>query len=142
MNEPNMKEALPKLADALRYALLLEWGTRVGLGLLILSFTAYVMGWVTPHVPVENLPHVWNLSLRDYLKTTGIPTGWGWLPLAVRGDESNLVGIALLAGCSLPPLLGLIPFYLKAGDRVYATISGSVALVILLAASGILTQGH
>lgn len=142
MNAPVIKETPPKLADALRYAFLLEWGTRVGLGLLILSFTAYVTGWVTPHVPVENLPQVWNLSLHDYLKTTGIPVGWGWLPLAVRGDVSNLVGIALLAGCSLPPLLGLIPFYLKAGDRVYAAISGAVALVILLAASGILTQGH
>jgi ABC-type glycerol-3-phosphate transport system permease component len=36
--------------------------------------------------------------------------------LAHKGDLSNLIGIALLAGCSLPPLLGLIPMYLKRRD--------------------------
>ena len=35
---------------------------------------------------------------------------------------SNLVGIALLAGCSIAPLLGLMLLYLKRKDTVYAVI--------------------
>ena len=62
--------------------------------------------------------------------------------MAYKGDLSNLIGIALLAGCSLPPLLGLIPLYLKRRDYAYAGISAFVAMVLVLAASGILTGGH
>ncbi len=132
----------PTRTDSLRYAFLLEWGTRVGLGLLIITFTAYLTGLVTPQVSFEQLPQVWNLSLKDYLKTTGIPDGWGWLPLVAAGDISNLVGIGVLAGCSLPPLLGVAVLYLKEKDYVFAGICLAVVAVIVLAASGVLTQGH
>jgi len=109
---------------------------------LILSFAAYLFGLLQPHVPLEHLPKVWNLPVSAYLQSTGSPTGWGWLALAHKGDLSNLIGIALLAGCSLPPLLGLIPLYLKRRDYVYAGLCALIALVIGLAASGILTGGH
>ena len=106
------------------------------------SFAAYVFGMLPPHVPLEQLPAVWNLPVGEYLKRTNSPTGWGWLALVHKGDFSNLVGISLLAGCSLPALLGLIPLYLKRRDRIYAGICAVVALVLVLAASGILTGGH
>lgn len=142
MNTPNLTNAQEQQAEASRYALLLDWGTRVGVLALILSFAAYLFGLLQPHVPLEHLPKVWNLPVSDYLQSTGSPTGWGWLALAHKGDLSNLIGIALLAGCSLPPLLGLIPLYLKRRDYVYAGLCALIALVIGLAASGILTGGH
>lgn len=54
----------------------------------------------------------------------------------------NLVGIALLAGCSMPALLGLIPLYVQRRDYAYAGICALIALVLVLAASGILSGGH
>ena len=128
--------------EALRYAFLLDWGARLGLLTLVLSFTAYVFGLLAPHVPLEQLPQVWNLPVATYLEHTGAPTGWGWLALAHKGDFSGLIGISMLAGCSLPPLLGLIPLYLKQRDVVYAAICALVMAVLVLAASGILTGGH
>ena len=47
-------------ADALRYALLLDWGTRIGLISLVISFAAYMFGLLVPHVPLDQLPMVWN----------------------------------------------------------------------------------
>lgn len=129
-------------AEAMRYAFLLDWGARIGLLALVLSFAAYVFGVLTPHVPLEHLPSVWNLPVATYLQRTATPTGWGWLALAHKGDLSNLIGISLLAGCSLPPLLGLIPLYLKRRDYVYAGFCALIVLVLVLAASGILTGGH
>lgn len=129
-------------AEAMRYAFLLDWGARIGLLVLVLSFAAYVFGVLTPHVPLEHLPSVWNLPVATYLQRTATPTGWGWLALAHKGDLSNLIGISLLAGCSLPPLLGLIPLYLKRRDYVYAGFCALIVLVLVLAASGILTGGH
>lgn len=128
--------------EALRYARLLDWGARIGVLALVLSFAAYVFGVLPPHVPLEQLPTVWNLPVAAYLHHTGTPTGWGWLTLAHKGDLSGLIGISLLAGCSLPPLLGLIPLYLKRRDYVYAGMCVVVIAVLTLAASGILTGGH
>jgi hypothetical protein len=129
-------------AEALRYALLLDWGTRLGLVVLVLGFAAYVFGIVTPLVSLDQLPQLWNKPVAVYLKATGTPTGWGWLALAGKGDMLNLVGIAVLAGCSLPPLLGLIPLYLKRRDYAYAVLCAAIVLVLVLAASGILSGGH
>ncbi|MDO8341067.1 MAG: hypothetical protein Q7T59_03770 [Candidatus Woesebacteria bacterium] len=128
--------------EALRYARLLDWGARIGVLTLVLSFAAYVSGVLPPHVPPEQLPSVWNLPVGAYLQQTATPTGWGWLALAHKGDLSGLIGISILAGCSLPPLLGLIPLYVKRRDYVYAAICGMVGGVLVLAASGLLTGGH
>jgi hypothetical protein len=129
-------------AEASRYALFVHWGTRVGEVALVLSFVAYLFGLLKPHIPLEQLPSVWSLPLTDYLQRTGTPTGWGWLALAYEGDLSNLIGIALLAGCSLPPLLSLIFLYVKQRDYIFAGICALIVAVLLLAASGILTGGH
>lgn len=141
-NTPNPTNAQQQQAEATLYAVLLDWTTRLGVVALLASFAAYMFGLLTPHVPLAQLPSVWNLPVGTYLEQTGTPTGWGWMALAHKGDLSNLIGIALLAGSSLVPLLGLIPLYLKRRDYAYAVICALVAAVIVLAASGLLTGGH
>ncbi|MEN9372812.1 MAG: hypothetical protein RIR79_364 [Pseudomonadota bacterium] len=128
--------------EASRYADLLDWGTRLGVIALIASFLAYITGVLPSHVPLDQLPSVWNLPVKTYLERTATPTGWGWIALAHKGDLSGLVGIAILSGCSLLPLLGLAGLYAKRRDFVYAGISVAVALVLILAASGIISGGH
>jgi hypothetical protein len=142
MNTTHTTHAQQQQAEALRYAFLLDWGTRIGLLALVISFMAYVFGVLTPHVPLAQLPSVWNQPVATHLELTATPTGWGWLTLAHTGDLSNMIGIALLAGCSLPPLLGLIPLYLKRRDYVYAGLCALIVMVLVLAASGVLTGGH
>ena len=56
-------------------------------------------------------------------KWPNVPHCWGWLALAHRGDVSGLVGIAILAGCSLVCLLAPMPQYLKRGDKACAPSS-------------------
>lgn len=129
-------------AEALRYARLLEWGMRLGLALLLLSFVAYAGGWWSPHVPLAQLPALWSLPVGAYLQATASPQGWGWLALAGRSDYANLLGIAVLASCSIPPLLAVIPLFLRQRARAYAIICALEILVLLLAASGWLGGGH
>lgn len=124
------------------YARLLDWGTRVGLTALVAVFVAYGVGLVEPHVPHERLPEVWNLPVSRFLEATGLPAGWQWLRFAHRGDIANLIGIALLAGCSLVALVALVGLYLRRGDRLYAAICAAEIAVVVLAASGVLTAGH
>lgn len=138
-----MKQPPPPLADAQRYALLLGWGTRVGLVLLVLSFTAYMTGLLTPQVPLERLPSLWNLPVDRYHALAGTPAVLDWMALLRHGDRINMIGIGVLAGCSLLPLLALIPLFLKQRNGiVYAVICALEAAVLLLAASGVLSAGH
>jgi hypothetical protein len=125
-----------------RYARLLAWGTRAGLILLIVSFTAYLFGVLTPHVPLERLPQVWNLPVAAYHEVTHTPKEFDWTAFLRHGDRINMIGIAVLAGCSLLPLLALIPMFLRRRDIFYAIICALEVVVLLLAASGVLTSGH
>lgn len=128
--------------EQLRYARWLDWGTRLGLVVLVLSFAAYVIGLAESHVPVSRLPELWGHPVGRYLALTDSPTGWGWLALIHRGDIAGLAGIAILAGCSLLCLLSLVPLYLRRGDKAYAGLCLAQVVVLLLAASGVLTAGH
>lgn len=129
-------------AEALRYAFLLDWCSRLGVLALLVSFAAYVLGIWTPHVPLDQLPNLWSLPVSDYLQRTASPKGWGWLALVRQGDFANLIGIALLSGCSIAPLVGVIVLYAKRKDYVYVSICAVILLVLFLAASGVLTGGH
>ncbi len=124
------------------YALLLDWGARLGLLLLVLGFALYLLGVLVPLVPPQQMPGLWGEPAASYLKRTGTPTGWGWLALLHKGDLLNLVGVALLAGCSLPPLLGVAGLYVRQRDWPMAAICMLIVAVIALAASGVLTAGH
>jgi hypothetical protein len=136
------ERAVAQPEEQIAYARLLDWGTRAGLLLLVLVFAAYGLGLVDPQVPHERLAEVWNLPVSAFLQATGMPRGWGWLRLAHRGDVANLLGISLLAGCSLLALLAQVPLYLKRGDRVYAALCLAEVAVVVLAASGLIGAGH
>lgn len=128
--------------EQLRYASALEWGTRVGFVILAASFLAYVLGWLPAHVPHERLAELWSAPVGNYLRETGIPTGWGWTALLGKGDIANLLGIAILSGASIPCLLAVMPFYATQRNRAYLAICVLEVLVLLLAASGILGSAH
>lgn len=144
MNTPDTTpiEAVEQPVEQLRYAQLLDWGTRVGLVVLLLSFAAHVTGALRPHVPLERLPQLWTQPVGRYLIEAQMPTGWGWLALLHRGDILGLAGIAILAGCSVICLLALVPLYLARGDKAFVAICLAEVAVVLLAASGWLAGGH
>lgn len=129
-------------AEQLAYARWLERGARLGLAVLVLSFAAYLLGWTTPQVPLDQLPQLWSLPLAQYLDRSGMPSGWGWLPLALRGDVSGLVGIVILTGCALAALAAAAYAYLRRGDRGYALLCLAEIAIIVLAASGLVAGGH
>lgn len=129
-------------AQQLRYALLLEWGTRIGMAVLAASFTAYVTGLLPAHVPVEQLPRLWSQPVDRCLALTHSPTGWGWLAQMHHSDALGLAGIAILAACSVVGLLALVPMYAAGRDKAFVALCLLETLVVLLAASGVLAGGH
>lgn len=127
--------------EQISYAKILDLGMKLGLLLLIISFTIYVLGIFTPHVPLEDLPKYWKLPVHDYLKEAGIQQGWSWLHHLNQGDFLNFVGIAFLAGVSIICYLSIIPTLFRKGDTIYAFLAIAEVVVLVLAASGLLKSG-
>jgi hypothetical protein len=136
-----MDHKLRATEEQLAYAKILDMGMKVGLLSLIIMFIIYVMGIFTPHIPVNDLPKYWGLSVHKYLESTGIHPGWAWLRLLGKGDFLNFTGIAFLAGLTIICYLRIIPILFKKKDTVYGVLAILEVLVLVLAASGILKAG-
>jgi hypothetical protein len=134
--EPDSKNA----SEQLTYAAVLHWSTIAGFIALIVTFVAYMLGWLPSYVPLEKLPQLWGLSTAEYLKATGVPTGWNWLFMMGRGDFASQLGIAILSGCSIACIAAIMPAYAKARNVTYIVICVLEIAVLMLSASGIF--GH
>lgn len=114
---------------------------KIGMAMLFISFAIYMSGLMQPHVPVEDLPMYWTMSVSDYLSAANVPNGWGWLNMLGTGDFINFIGIVFLSGVTIVCYLRIVPILLKKGDKVYAILAIVEVLVLLLAASGVLKSG-
>ena len=127
--------------EQLAYAKLLDFGMKLGLLVIIITFIVYLSGILTPHIPVNDLPRYWGMSVHKYLEATGIHPGWTWLGMLGKGDFLNFVGIAFLAGVTILCYVRIIPLLFKKKDSVYGILAILEVLVLVLAASGILKAG-
>lgn len=125
-----------------RYAVILLWGTRAGLALLVAGFGLYAFGVVAPHVAFEHMPRLWNQPVDAYLRATGQSTGWTWVALVSRSDIFNLIGISVLSGWSAVCLLAVIPLYAAQRDWPFVVLCAAEVAVLVLAASNVLAFGH
>ena len=128
--------------EQIRYAEWLRWSGWVGLGLLMGAFVLYAFGVIAPLIPVQQLPQVWSRPAGDLLQQIGSQAGWDWIFMVGKGDMLNLLGIAILAGCSVLPLLAVVGIYLRRGDRLFAALCALQVAVLVLAASGVISAGH
>lgn len=128
--------------EQLRYAQWLHWSGWLGLAVLAGAFVIYVTGLMAPSIQVERLPELWKLSSQEFKQLHGLEGGWHWITQLGRSDMLNVLGIAILAGCSALPLLAVTPIYLRRGDRIYAALCLLVVAVLVLAASGLVAAGH
>ncbi len=135
-----MEPAQQTASEQLSYAEVLHWSILVGFIVLVVTFFAYVLGWLPSYVPLERLPQLWGLSASEYLKATGTPTGWSWLFMMNKGDFASQLGIAILSGCSVACIVAIMPAYAKAKNFIYITICILEIAVLVLSASGIF--GH
>jgi len=127
--------------EQLAYAKLLDVGMKVGLIMLVITFVIYLLGALTPHIPVNDLPKYWSMPVNEYLKATDIHTGWSWLYQLGKGDFLNFVGIAFLSGVTILCYMRIIPILFRKKDTVYGILAVIEVLVLVLAASGILKAG-
>jgi hypothetical protein len=128
--------------EQLVYADVLEMGLAIGRYVLAATFTLYVFGVTTPKVPLSELTANWSLPAAQYSRLVGVDTGWGWIKLVHYGDYMNFLGIAFLASVTAACYLRLLPISLRSPDHSFSIIVVLEILVLVSAASGLLTIGH
>ncbi len=138
-----MDKDLKATEEQFAYAKVLDIGMRTGLFILVITFFVYLAGVLTPHIPIEELPQYWGMPVHEYLKATGLSSGWAWIDLAGKGDFLNFIGIAFLSGLTILCYMRIVPILLRKKDIVYCILAIMEILVLVFAASGILkTGGH
>jgi len=124
------------------YARLLSWSGWTSLALLTVGFVVFLVELLPPFIHFHLLPEAWALSAQELGHRHGHPSGWQWLQMLGHGDILNLLGIALLASSSLIPLAAVAVIYWRGHERLYSLFAVAQMLVLLAAASGLLTTGH
>jgi hypothetical protein len=124
------------------YARILELGMYVGLACLLVTFVVYVSGLMATYVPLDELSTHWQKNVHAYLHDAKIAPGWSWIGMVGYGDFLNFVGIAILAGVTVLCYLATIPLLLRKRDYIYAILALLEVLVLLGAASGLISAGH
>jgi len=115
------------------YARWLDIGARLGFAALAATFLVYVLGLVEPHVPREQLPALWTLSLAEYRARTGAPAGWGWLGWVGRGDYLALAAIALVCLTTLVCYARVAFFFFRRRERAQGWLAVAQIGVLLAA---------
>ena len=131
-------EATP---EQILYAKILEIGMYIGLLILLITFILYTFGIMNPYIPLDKISEYWTMNVEDYLHHANIKAGWTWLGMLKYGDFINFVGIAMLAGVTILCYVAIVPTLLRNKDRVYAVLALLEAVILAVAASGILGAG-
>ena len=140
MSEQN-NVSLEATPEQMLYARLLNKGMLIGLLILFITFAIYVFGIMDPYIPHDKLSSYWGLSVQEYLHQANVPDGWGWATMLQYSDFLNFIGIVVLSAVTIFCYLAIIPTLLRNNDKLYALLAFAEALVLTLAASGLLSTG-
>ncbi len=148
MTEPQITAEATE--EQLLYAKILEKGMLVGLILLFVTFGLYVFGIMPAVIPLNEIAGYWNQPVHDYLEAINhnylhwdhLPTGWSWLKLIGKGDFINFIPVAILSGVTIVCYAAIVPGLFRRGDKAYAIMAIAEAVILALAASGLLAVGH
>ncbi len=139
--EEKTNDLLKATPEQILYARILEKGMYFGLLILLITYALYVFGIMDPYIPLNELSNYWSMNVHDYLEHTGIKAGWAWLGMLKYGDFINFIGVAILAGITILCYAAIVPTLLKNKDKVYAVLALLEAIILTVAASGILGAG-
>lgn len=124
------------------FAKVLIWIVRIGLVAMAATFVLYVSSTVGSALPVDGVADYWHLDSAEYRDVTSGAQGWQWI--RDIGDGSTLAFSALvffpasvIVAVAIAALL-----YMRHGVGRYAIISVLLAIVLLVAATGVISIGH
>lgn len=136
-----LEKSLQARPEQMVYAAILEKGMLLGLVVVLVTYVVYLTRLIQPYIPLEDIPMYWQMNVHEYLDQCKIHAGWSWTGMLGYGDFLNFVGIALLAGVTVICFVAVIPVLWRQDDKLYALFALLEAIILGVAASGILGSG-
>ena len=140
---PERDESQSRVSEVqLQYADTLHWVAFIGLIFLVVGFGLYVFGILPPLVEPEKVTTMWHMEAEEYIEANNLPIGWKWLHHLGKGDVVTFSALIFLAFGTIICFFPTLVLFLKRKDLPYALFVFLELVVLILAATGILTGGH
>ncbi len=137
-----MKEQLHANKVQLTYATVLSWTSTLGIIFVVAGYLIYVFQLLPAAVSPAEIAMQWHLRAAEFHKVVPVPSGWDWITQLGRGDVLSYASIVYLSSVTMMCLVVIIPLFLKEKDRIYTMITILQVLVLVFAATGIISGGH
>lgn len=124
------------------FARLLSWLVRIGLALMFVSFILYVFGLVPSGIPVALVQDQWAHSADEFAAATGMQTGWNWVRDLLDGRALAFASLVIFPAGTIILTAAASLLYLRHKDKRYALIAALECVVLVVAATGLLSTGH
>lgn len=124
------------------FATMLSWLVRIGLGLLFVAFVLYAAGVVPSTVALDDVPSLWHLDAAAFTEETGREPGWSWLRSLNEGRTLVFAALVVFPFGAMALVAATVALYLRQKTPIYALLAGLEAIVLVVAATGLLAAGH
>ncbi len=137
-----MKEQLHANRVQLTYATVLSWTSTFGIIFVVAGYLIYVFQLLPAAVSPAEIATKWHLKAAEFHKAVPVPSGWDWITQLGRGDVLSYASIIYLSSVTMFCLAVIIPLFFKEKDRIYTVITLLQVMVLVFAATGIISGGH
>jgi len=137
-----MKEQLHASKVQLTYATVLSWTSTLGIIFIVAGYLVYVFQLLPTAVTPAEIAMQWHLRASEFHKAVPVPSGWDWVSQLGRSDVLSYASIVYLSSVTMICLAVIIPLFFKGKDRIYTIITILQVLVLVFAATGIISGGH
>lgn len=129
----------------LAYAKTLDFVSHAVMLLMAIGYLVYMLQLLPLTVPVETVAGNWHLSAHDLQAKLHLASGWSCfmdLPAMLHGDAVSYASIVFLSMATILCLATAVAVFFSEGNKLFLTIATLQVVVLLVAASGIMTRGH
>ncbi|MFO7781580.1 MAG: hypothetical protein R6W94_08110 [Spirochaetia bacterium] len=121
------------------YARILQRIVIIGSLLMLVSFVVYALELLPSAMEADRVPTVWHLPADEAAPLIDRPPLWHWVLAPHRADLLSLGSLTVLAATTPLGFAVLFVLLLRRRDFVYATMVFFQLVVLLLAATGMLS---
>lgn len=137
-----MKEQLHANRIQLTYANVLSWASTLGMIFVAAGYLVYVFQLLPSAVSPAEIAMNWHLRAAEFHNAVPVPSGWDWIAEWNRGDVLSYLSIIYLSSVTMLCLIVIVPLFIREKDRNYTLIALLQVLVLVFAATGIVSGGH
>jgi hypothetical protein len=127
------------------YARTLDYVAHSVIILMAVGYFLYLTELLPLSVPIETIAGNWHLSAAHLQAKLNLPCGWGCFTSPaglLHGDIFSYISVIFLSLATLICLASAVAVFISEKKHLYSAIATLQVLVLLVAASGIMTGGR